>query len=165
MVQSLVDKSFVRPLADGRFDLLVSVQDYAAERLEFGGPYLGGDAHARQSAMSRHCAWFAALGPKRAVEGACAELANLVVACRRAILRTQAQQAVGALNGAWAALSRHGPFSTGIELAEAVCSLNVLDDREAACAHAVYGKVLDSLGHPSAAREHYSVRPVTCPRM
>ena len=39
VVQSLVDKSFVRLLAGARFDLLVSVQDYAAEHLRTEGRF------------------------------------------------------------------------------------------------------------------------------
>ena len=37
-VQALVNKSLVRSVADDRFDLLVSVQEYAAEKLKERGP-------------------------------------------------------------------------------------------------------------------------------
>ena len=57
-VQSLVDKSLVRPSGDERFDLLVSVQDYASERL----------GENRVDVEVRHGAWFAALGSPEALE-------------------------------------------------------------------------------------------------
>jgi hypothetical protein len=79
-VHALVDKSFVRPRGDGRFDLLVSVQVYAAEHLETEGRYAGSGPRAMAAAQMRAIAWFAALGPIRAIEGRCADLDNLVTA-------------------------------------------------------------------------------------
>jgi predicted ATPase/class 3 adenylate cyclase len=155
VLQSLVDKSLVRPLRRQRFDMLGSVQAYAAEQLVAEGRFPGSGEGARQAAYERHCAWFAALGPKRAVEDACADLANLVAACRRAIANSQPLRAVDALQGAWAALSLHGPFSTGVELAEAVCALSERHGAIAARAHAVLGSVLDCLGRPIEARRNY----------
>ena len=40
-LQSLVHKSFVREVTDARFDLLVSVQEYASEHLRTEGRYTG----------------------------------------------------------------------------------------------------------------------------
>src|SRR5882762_7194111 len=40
-VQSLLDKSFVRQVSDGRFDMLVSVKEYASEHLRTEGRFLG----------------------------------------------------------------------------------------------------------------------------
>jgi predicted ATPase/class 3 adenylate cyclase len=156
VVHSLVDKSFVRPSRSDRFDLLVSVQLYAAERLAAqDGPDGSCEAPGRRAVL-RHCRWFAGLGPQRAVEGACADLSNLVIACKRAVAAAEPGLAVGALQGAWAALSRHGPFSAGIELARLV-SAQQLDDADAARVHAVLGKALESRGLPVEAREHYGI--------
>jgi predicted ATPase/class 3 adenylate cyclase len=155
VLQSLVDKSLVRPLPRERFDMLGSVQAYAAEQLVVEGRYPGSGEGARQAAYERHCAWFAALGPKRAVEDACADLANLVAACRRAIASSKTQLAVDALQGAWAVLNLRGPFSTGLELAEAVCTLSERDSEIAAWAHAVLGSALDWLGRPIEARRSF----------
>jgi predicted ATPase len=72
VVNSLVDKSFVRPLAGDRFDLLVSVQAYATEHLQ-PPRALHRQRRGRRlaAAQTRHGAWFAALGPQRtAAEGA-----------------------------------------------------------------------------------------------
>ena len=155
LIQSLVDKSFVRTVAADRFDLLASVQAYAAEHLSAEGRFPGSGEGALRHARARHGAWFAALGPQRAVEAGCADLPNLVAACRWAIRESEAQSAVGALQGAWAALSRHGPFSSGAELAAAVCGLPGLDDTAAARAHTVLGSALEFLGHSAQARHHY----------
>jgi len=157
VLQSLVDKSLVRPLRRERFDMLGSVQAYAAEQLVGEGRFPGSGGSAQQAAYERHCAWFAALGPKRAVEDACADLANLVIACRRAIAGGQAQLAVDALQGAWAALRVRGPYSIGIELANAVCALPDLGDGVAARAYAVLGSALDSLGRGIEARQQYEL--------
>ncbi len=153
-LHSLVDKSFVRALAGDRFDLLVSVQAYAAEHLETPGRYAGSGASALHDAQRRHGEWFAALGPKRAIEGACADLANLVTACRRSIAGGQTDSAVGALEGAWAALSLHGPFAGGAALAEAVCALPGLSVAAAARAHAVCGRACSATGRVLDARRH-----------
>ncbi|MEP7057600.1 MAG: tetratricopeptide repeat protein [Caldimonas sp.] len=158
-VHSLVDKSLVRPLSDARFDLLVSVKEYAAEHLRTEGRFAGSGPAALRAAEERHGACFAALGRHRSVEETCADLDNLVAACRRAVSRGDAPTAVAALEGAWAALALRGPFGTGVELAESVCALpglgagdaahaqSVLADADAACgkrdsAHAGYEKAL-----------------------
>ena len=132
VVHSLVDKSFVRPRSDDRFDLLVSVQVYAAEHLQTEGRYAGSGPQALASAELRHVAWFAALGPIRAAEGRCADLDNLVTACRRAVALGAGDLATGALEGAWAALNLRGPFESAVELAESVCAVPGLNDRAAA---------------------------------
>ena len=153
-VQALVDKSFVRSRSDGRFDLLVSVQAYAAEQLRTEGRYAGSGQPALASAQSRHVAWFASLGTLRATAGRCADLDNLATACRRAVALGSGD-AAGALEGAWAALGLRGPFSVGIELAELVCALPTLDDRAAARARLALAHALVLCGHSARAREVY----------
>ena len=151
-VGSLVDKSFVRALGDDRFDLLASVQDYAAEHLRTPGRFAGSGEAAALAARHRHGAWFAALGPERATAQACADLNNLVAACRRALRRGDATCAAGALEGAWAALRRHGPFKSGLALAEAVCALPGLDGRAAGRAQLALGQALDASGRLAESR-------------
>jgi predicted ATPase/class 3 adenylate cyclase/Tfp pilus assembly protein PilF len=154
-VQALVDKSFVRSRSDGRFDLLVSVQAYAAEQLQTEGRYAGSGPAALVSAQSRHAAWFASLGPRRATEGRCAELENLATACRRAVELGDGDAAAGALEGAWAALVLRGPFVAGVELAELVCALPELNDRAAARARLALAHALVMDGRSARAREMY----------
>ena len=154
-VQALVDKSFVRSRSDGRLDLLVSVQAYAAEHLQTEGRYAGSGPSALASAQSRHAAWFASLGPLRATEERCADLDNLVAACRRAVQLGNADASVGALEGAWAALALRGPFIAGVELAERVCALPGLSDRAAAHARLALAHALVISGRSERAREMY----------
>jgi predicted ATPase len=155
VVQSLVDKSFVRPIDDERFDLLVSMQAYAQEHLADEKSFPGSGRAAVAAAQARHVAWFAQLGPQGAVAHACADLDNLVLACRRAVAASQAVQAAGALDGAWAALDRHGPFTTGVELAQLVCNLPNLPGSAAAHAYAVLGAAQDGSAQRLQARSHY----------
>ncbi|MEJ6007856.1 tetratricopeptide repeat protein [Paucibacter sp. AS339] len=151
---SLVDKSFVRSLGADRFDLLVSVQVYADEHLRTEGRFLGSGPPALRAAQCRHGAWFAALGPEHAIDGDCADLENLVVGCRRAVDRQEVQTALGLLEGAWEALSLHGPFKSGLELAEQVASMAVLNDADRARVHLIQGRVAESVGRLVEARQH-----------
>ncbi len=160
VVNALVDKSFVRPPSGGdageRFDLLVSVQAYAAEHLATEGRYTGSGPAARAAAEQRHGAWFAALDSRAAMAGRGVELDNLAVACRRAVARGDTAQAVGALDATWAALSLRGPFKAGLDLAQLVLAMPGLAGREAAHAHAVAGMAQEAGGQRAAALEHYA---------
>jgi predicted ATPase/class 3 adenylate cyclase/tetratricopeptide (TPR) repeat protein len=155
LVHSLVDKSFVRPRGDDRFDLLVSVQAYAADHLQTEGHYAGSGPKALASARLRHVAWFAALGPVRAAAGRCADLDNLAAGCRRAVALGAGDLATGALEGAWSALNLRGPFGAGVELAESVCTVPGLNDRAAAHAQSVLAHSLVTCGRSGPARALY----------
>lgn len=154
VVHALVDKSFVRPLGEDRFDLLVSVQAYAAEHLQTEGRYAGSGPAALQAAQQRHAAWFAGLGPQRATENHCADLDNLVAACRRSVAAGDAVRAAGALDGAWGALNLLGPLRTGVELAAEVCQMPALAGSQAAHAHTVLGWALEVSGQREPAARH-----------
>jgi predicted ATPase/class 3 adenylate cyclase len=151
LVHALVDKSFVRARDDGRFDLLVSVQAYAAEHLQTERRYAGSGPAALEASQRRHMRWFAELGPARAAEGSCADLDNLVVGCRRATALGDGDAAAGALEGAWAALKLRGPFGVGVDLAEAVCALPALDGSAAARARLTLADALVTCGRPGPA--------------
>lgn len=155
VVNSLVDKSFVRPLEGERFDLLMSVQAYADEHLRTENRYPGSGPAALQSAWARHSEWFGGLGPVRAIENACADIDNLAVACRRAVLAGRADLATQTLAGAWAAINLQGPFQAGIELAELVCGLGQLQAVDAARAHHALGSALEAQGQRARAVSHY----------
>ena len=153
-VNSLIDKSFVRALDGGRLDLLVSVQVYADEHLRTEGRFAGSGAAALQVAQARHGAWYAALGPAHAAHGDSADLDNLVVACQRAAARGDGPVAVGALEGAWAALSLHGPFKPGVGLAQQVVAMTGLSPAQAARVHLVLNRTCDATGRLAEARMH-----------
>jgi tetratricopeptide (TPR) repeat protein len=154
-LQSLVQKSLVRQVADGRFDLLVSVQEYAAEQLRTTARYAGSGPAALVAAEIRHGAHFAGLDEKAAVADRCAELDNLVVACRRAAARGDGDMAVRSLEGAGTALALRGPFQVGVELASTVRA--IADIRTAAAARVDYvaGRALEYSGKGAEARVRF----------
>ena len=80
-VQSLVDKSFVRALGNERFDLLVSVQEYASEHLRTEGRYPGSGRAAAGSAEARHWTYFAKLNRTK-ISGQNAEQFGLGSGCK-----------------------------------------------------------------------------------
>ena len=155
LLQSLVDKSFVRQASDERFDLLWSVKEYAAEHLRTPGRYPGSGPVAAVAGERRHSAWFAQLGEKRAVLDACVELDNLIAACRRAAARAESETALGALEGAWAALRLRGPFTVGVELAQTVASSASLGLATASRVERVAGKALQACGRVGEARARF----------
>src|SRR6195256_2265545 len=73
-VQSLLDKSFARQVSDVRFDMLVSVKEYASEHLRTEGRFPGSGPSALAAAEARHGGYFAGLGEKRAGGGAWVEI-------------------------------------------------------------------------------------------
>ncbi len=153
-VHSLVDKSFVRTRGDGRFDLLVSVQEYASDHLRAEAGFPGGGPGAASSAEERHWNYFAGLGEADAVANRCVEIDNLILACRRACARGAVREAVRALEGAWAAIQLRGPYRVGVELASLVASLPLEDRRARATVAWVAGNASASTGEPDDARKH-----------
>jgi predicted ATPase/class 3 adenylate cyclase len=151
-VQSLVDKSLLRPIAGQRFGLLASVQDYAAEHLRTEGRFQGSGPAALAAAHARHGACYAAFDEAQAIADGCIELDTLVAACRRAVLRQDAATAVGALHGAWAALQLRGPFRFGVELATAVLAMTGLAPAQRALAERLQATALQSVGRVAEAR-------------
>jgi predicted ATPase/class 3 adenylate cyclase/Tfp pilus assembly protein PilF len=154
VVQWLVDKSFVRQVADDRFDLLESVRDYAAEHLRTAGRYAGSGAAASAAAEGRHGAFFAALGARRATDHSCIELDNVVVACRRAVALGDGAVAARALVTAWGPIELQGPFRIGVDLSAAVCALPGLSALDRVGADLVSGAALQLCGQTAQALDH-----------
>ena len=145
-LQSLVHKSFVRHVTDERFDLLVSVQEYAAEHLRTAGRYPGSGPAALRAAQVRHGEYFAGLDENAAMAEQCVELDNFVVACRRAAARGDADVAANALERAWAGLRARGPFRVGDELVCVVRATAGLATAALARVDWVAGRVLAASG-------------------
>ena len=155
-LQSLVHKSLVRQMTDARFDLLVSVQEYAAEHLRTEGRYTGSGPAALLAAQARHGEYFAGLDEKAAIADACAELDNFVVACRRGAARANADVAANTLQCAWAGLSLRGPFRVGVELASVVRATPGLGAAAAAKVHWVAGRALEASGKDADAHKQFA---------
>jgi predicted ATPase/class 3 adenylate cyclase len=156
-LQSLVQKSLVRLVTDVRFDLLVSVQEYASEHLRTTARYPGSGPAAVLAAEARHGAYFAGLDERAAIADACADLNNFVAACRRAAARGDANVAASALQGAWAGLSLRGPFGLGVELAGLVRATVGLGPVPTPRVNLVAGRALAASGKDSEARTWYEV--------
>jgi len=154
VVQWLVDKSFVRQLTDERFDLLESVREYAAQHLRTEGRFAQSGPGCEMETLARHWRYFAGLDARAAVANRCAELSNLVSACRAAAHEGEGNAAVGSLVAAWTALRLTGPYRAGVELAAIVEAVPTLDDRQKAWMHWVAGDALDVLGEVETARVH-----------
>ncbi len=123
LLQSLLDRSLVRRVADDRFDLLQSVAAYGRERLNQ-------DPQMAQAVADQHARWFAGLSAQAAVENACIELDNLLAACRHAVRRSHGEWAACALSNISAAVSLRGHWQVPAELAEAALQLPQLDARQ-----------------------------------
>jgi predicted ATPase/class 3 adenylate cyclase/Tfp pilus assembly protein PilF len=154
-LQSLVHKSFVRQVTDDRFDLLVSVQEYAAEHLRTPGRFPGSGPAALRAAEIRHGAYFAGLPESAANAHRADELDNFVVACRRAAARGDADVATDALERAWAGLRLTGPFAVGAELAAVVRSIAGLGGATRARVDGAAGQVAWAAGNGAEAGTHF----------
>jgi len=154
-LQSLVQKSLVRQVTDDRFDLLASVQEYAAEHLRTPARYPGSGPEALLAAEIRHGGYFASLDEKAAVANACAELDNFVAACRRAVGRSDTDVAVRALEGACAGLLLRGPFQIATQLANLVMSIPGLGGIADAKARLIAGRALAASGKDTDAHSQF----------
>ena len=144
-LQGLIRKSLLRTDTHYRFEMLRSVQDYAAERLA------ASDAQA--PAQTRHAALFASYDEERAGADRGVELENLVAACRRSIGR-EPGHAARTLHAAWGALRLSGPFGVALELADRIEAAGALGAVEQSLVDRVIGGVCSLLGDPDRARRH-----------
>jgi len=154
-LQSLVQKSLVRHVSDDRFDLLMSVQEYASEHLRTSDRYAGSGPTAMLAAEKRHAAYFAGRDDQAAIADSCADVDNFVAACRRAAARGDADVAASVLKGAWAALSLRGPFKVGVDLACSVLATPGLAVGAAAGVHWIAGRALAASGKDADAQAQF----------
>ena len=161
VLQLLADKSFVRPVADDRFDLLESVREYAAEHLRTEGRYGGSGGQAAANAQARHWRLFARFDEAAATSNRCIEANNLVAACRNAAVAGDARDATCTLVNAWAALKLRGPLRVASEMANVVGALAGLTAGDRALVHWVSGSALDMLGETEQARANFD-RGMAC---
>jgi predicted ATPase/class 3 adenylate cyclase/Tfp pilus assembly protein PilF len=156
LVQALVDKSLVRRVSEERFDLLVSVQVYAAERLDERGEV--------EETQSRHGRWAAELVPEHKVlhgfDGAAlrasltVEVPNLVQAHRSALARGDAALAARTALAAADLLGFTGPVGMAIDMVERA-RVEGLDPDLALDLHWSLGRLRHMAGQPDVAEEAY----------
>ena len=147
LVAALVDKSLVRQAEGYRFSLLESVRDYADLRLHEAGASID-----PQALLARHRQHYAGLDEAAAVAQHCADLGNVMAACRSAVEADDAATATRCLVNAWVALRLIGPFSAAVTLAQQVARLAPLCDSDAGLVGWVLGSALDSLGQVAPAQ-------------
>jgi predicted ATPase/Tfp pilus assembly protein PilF len=152
LLQSLLDKSLLRPQAEGRFAMLRSVQQYAAQQLRGEACFPGSGPALLQAAQRRHRRHFATLDETAAMADRCVELENLAAACQRAAADGDTGDAVTCLHLAWAALRLVGPMRRAVELAAAVASLPGLTPAQTARVQTVRAGALFATGDYDAAR-------------
>lgn len=140
VIQSLVDKSMLRSWvaraesdavrAAMRFGTLVSLQDYAREKLSADGQVPGGMSGASvvEAIERRHAEWFARFGQDDAIEALelhggverrrilAEELDNLMAACRRMIRRDEGKLAIALYRAASAVIDFKGPHAVAVQL-------------------------------------------------
>jgi len=154
IVQWLVDKSFIRQVRDERFDLLESVREYAAQHLRAEGRFEGSGPACEAEARTRHWRHFAALDERAAVADRCADLSNLVAACRAAVDAGDAHSAIRCLVSAWTAFRLTGPYRAAVDLGALVERMTNLTVGDKAWTQWVVGDALDTLGDVEPARLH-----------
>lgn len=152
LLQSLVDKSFVRQVADDRFGLLQSVQEYAAQHLRTEGRFEGSGAAAALGAEIRHGTFFGGIDEAEASAPGFLELDNLTAACRRAVARSDSMTATLAVRRAWAVLELRGPIKVGLDLASSVLSIPRLPPAMLAEVLLIKGRALRTLGRIEESR-------------
>ena len=153
LLQSLLDKSFVRQIADDRFDLLQTVQEYASQHLHSAGRFEGSGSAAALEAEKQHGIFFAALTEESVTRSRCVELDNLAAACRRAVRRGDHPIATRTLALAWAALELRGPFKLGLDLSSSVLDMPELPNLSRA--QHVRGAALCALGRTQEAQSWF----------
>ena len=154
ILQSLTEKSLVRKGEQGRFDLLVSVREYASGHLQQSAES-SEKPGSPPTAYARHWYFFSGFDSNAAIRDRCVELDNLTLACRRALVHGDLGAATMALVACWEALRICGPFRAAVDLAETVGQRADLDPGNRAKVEWVAGSALYTLGRVSEARLRY----------
>ncbi len=163
VLQSLVEKSLVTRLAGGRFGLLRSVQDFAAEQLQGDSRFPASGPLFAAATRQRHHRYHAQLDEAAATADGCIELDNLVSACRQAVRDGDAGDAVACLRLAWAALRFTGPYQASVNLADQVRQMPGLSGAQSAEAERLLAATLRNMGANAAAREAAERGLAVCP--
>ena len=161
-VQSLVEKSMLRQVGAARFDMLRSVQEFAAEQLATLPGLAPGGVERQRYIEARHWRFYSRPAGRSTPEDFL-DVANRVTACRRAAVAMDLEAAVGALHSAWELLSLTGPFRVAVDLAARVQRLAGLNDLQRAGAEYVAASAHQRLGDTDAAVAGFE-RALNCAR-
>ena len=114
LLQGLIEKSLLSRSAASRFSFLRTVLDYLIDKC-----HASAQKGTVEGAVSRHARYYALLDEQAATSGRCADIDNLMLACRRS-LPANVGIAVRALVNLWAALRMTGPLSAIIPALAAI---------------------------------------------
>lgn len=153
LLQSLLDKSFVRQADEYRFGLLQTVQEYASQHLHAPGHFEGSGPEAARRAEARHGDYFAKLAEEDVTTSRCVELDNLAAACRRAVARGDFATAAVTLALTWAAVELRGPFKLGLDLSCLILAAS--EAPPASQVQLVNGSALHALGRMQEAQSSF----------
>ena len=115
------------------------------------GRFAGSGPDAERLAFVRHVAFFAGLSDADTIADRCADLDNLVLACRRAVALGDPDAATRTLGRAWHALRLRGPYRIGIDLAQAVLGMEGLRSPQRGQVECVEGEAMSLCGMSSEA--------------
>ncbi|MBS1176454.1 MAG: hypothetical protein H6R06_866 [Proteobacteria bacterium] len=148
VLQALVDKSLVQRVAAARYSLLVSVQEYAAERMR----ELANDHSGVAAVELRHAEYYGSRDGN--VVQARAEIENCMAALRRVEATGDAGMVVNLLERSWAGLQQRGPFRVAAELARKILKFSRGDTAQRARVSWIAGDALQHCGRGNEAYEH-----------
>lgn len=157
LLQSLVDKSFIRKIADDRFDLLQSVQEYGGQHLRSEGRFDGSGLAGALQTEVRHSLYYGGLSEVEVTAPGFLELDNMAIACRRAARRGDFASAARTLELAWSVLELRGPFRLGFDLAMLVSVMPGLPVSLVAGTLLIKGRALRALGKSAEAAASYEL--------
>lgn len=157
LLQSLVDKSFVREVSDDRFDLLQSVQEYGGQHLRSDGRFEGSGPIGALETEIRHSLYYGGFSELEVTARGCMDLDNVSIACRRAAQHGDCTSAARTLALAWSALELRGPFRLGLDLALLVSAMPGLPMSLGAGALLIKGRALRALGRISEAAASFEL--------
>ena len=155
ILQSLIEKSWVRIVGRERLGLLKSVQEYAGEQLAALPRVPDGDGSVSHATRRRHWMYYSALDETVVTAAKGIEIDNLVSAARRATVAKDGPFAVRTYDRFWSALKLTGPYRAGVELGDAVLALPDLGQADRALAYYLAGNALQYSGESAAASARY----------
>ena len=172
VIQSLLDRSLLRSLSPfaGKspdldvpyFGLLISIREYAAEKL--CGDDLGDGA--ADAARRRHGRYYARSGAEEVLDGVDrhggpakllalgVDLENLVAACQHALHCGDTAVATATHAATWRVLQSRGPFQLGIDMGQQILALPDLSAHDRAHATRRLANALRLTGRPDEAAHH-----------
>ncbi len=148
LLQSLVEKSWVRHTEPDRFALLNSVRDYGTKRL---------DEANRAAAERRHWTFYRSLSDDDVAADRCVEIDNLVAATRRATVAGDTDAAVDCLDRTWSALRLRGPARACIELVASLTLVPGLTGVPSARVQHIAGRAFQHYGQTEKAKRCFEL--------